>query len=493
MRWRHACLCLLSSLLLLGPLTISQAQEASNGWTSLTPRIDVRRDAVAGTWQKNGEALTVAAAQGARLALPAPAAAEYDLRISFTRQTGQHSIGVVVLHGGRQVAFEVDAWGMHLAGFQNVGGQTIQSRSPRGPIVHLENQRRYSLTVEVRRGGIRGLLDDREIARHLTDGSDLSVPDLWSLPNPKSLGLLAWDCNAVFHSVELRTISATTAAVAGTKPPASPRVPSSPSPAAPATMPATSATSATAKRTPTPTPSPIPSPPANPNTTRGKRVVIVVANHHFFYREYADPRAELERAGIQVAVAAGEKSPCRPHSGSGEGGDGGVVQPDLALADVRASDFDAVLFSGGWGASMYQFAFTGRYTDPAYNGNRAIKVEANRIVNEFLSQGKYACALCNATSVLAWARVNGKSPLAGKRVCAPMREAPTGVYNGRPGQPPCRWHATVNGANVLPPGSVGQPGTAADDVVVDGQIITGEDDISAREMGRRIVEVLSKS
>jgi putative intracellular protease/amidase len=27
--------------------------------------------------------------------------------------------------------------------------------------------------------------------------------------------------------------------------------------------------------------------------------------------------------------------------------------PDIALSDVKVSDYDAVLFSGGWGASMY--------------------------------------------------------------------------------------------------------------------------------------------
>jgi hypothetical protein len=43
-----------------------------------------------------------------------------------------------------------------------------------------------------------------------------------------------------------------------------------------------------------------------------------------------------------------------------------------------------------------------------------------------------------------------------------------------------------------PPGSIGQPGTAADDVMVDGKILTGEDDISAREMGRRLVQLVSQ-
>jgi len=56
----------------------------------------------------------------------------------------------------------------------------------------------------------------------------------------------------------------------------------------------------------------------------------------------------------------------------------------------------------------------------------------------------------------------------------------------------CRWHPEANGAILSPPGVIGRPGTAEDDVLVDGRIVTGEDDISAREMGRRIVQLLSQ-
>ena len=55
-----------------------------------------------------------------------------------------------------------------------------------------------------------------------------------------------------------------------------------------------------------------------------------------------------------------------------------------------------------------------------------------------VNQDKYVAALCNGVSVLAWARVNGRSPLQGKRVCAPVRQAAAGIYNGRPAQPSCR-------------------------------------------------------
>lgn len=459
---------LCSAVVVLASFT-SEAAEPK--WESLIASTDASKQAVAGEWSKSGGELSVRAAQGARLSLPAPPQGEYDLRATFTRKTGQHSIGLIVVHGGKQVVFEVDAWGSNLAGFQDVGGKSIRDNATRRNNVRLENNKRYTILVEVRRGQLRGLLDGEEIAKLTTDGGDLSLPDVWKLPNRDLLGLVAWEADTTFHAVDIRSLSGSPAAVA-TNTPAKP----------------TSKTEPVQKPT---EPAPV-APAKSPADLSSKRVLIVIANHHFFYREYGDPRQELERAGIRVTVAAGRKGPCRPHDGSGQGPDGGVVQADLALSNVKAKDFDAILFSGGWGASAYQFAFNGRYNDQSYNGERAVKAEVNRVINEFVQQDKYVAALCNGVSVLAWARVDGKSPLAGKRVCAPVREAPPGLYNGRPGQPSCRWHPESNGAILLPAGSLGQPGTPADDVSIDGKILTGEDDISAREMGRRLVEVLGK-
>lgn len=447
-------------------------------WESLLPAIDTKQS-VAGEWRKTDKSLTVSAATGGRIVLPVTPRGEYDLRVSFTRKTGRHSVGAAVVHGGRQVAFEVDAWGMNLAGFQNIGGQSIRENSTRRENMRLENGKPYTMTIEVRKDHLRALLDDKEVSKVATDGSDLSLSDLWALPQPQQMALLAWESETEFHSVEVRSVSGGPIVIA--------RTTSAP--------PKAGTPTGTRPTSPTPpTPPSTPQPPSTPTTANatGKRVLIVIANGDFFYREYAHPREELERAGIRVTVAAGRKTPSRPHSGTGEGPDGGVVTPDVALSEVKARDFDAILFSGGWGSSMYQYAFEGRYNNASYNGDRATKAEANRLINEFLAQDKYVCGLCNAVSVLAWARVDGKSPLAGKRVCAPPRQAAAGIYNGRQAQPSCRWHPEQNGAIMSPPGAVGNPRTNTDDVLVDGKIITGEDDPSAREMGRRIVEVLSK-
>ena len=167
-----------------------------------------------------------------------------------------------------------------------------------------------------------------------------------------------------------------------------------------------------------------------------------------------------------------------------------MVHPDLAITDVDPDRYRAILFSGGWGSSMYQYAFEGRYNNAAYNGDRRTKDATNRLINTFVEQDKYVCALCHGVSVLAWSRVNGQSLLQGRRATGPTRQGPSGIYNGQQSQPSSRWGSEQNGARMVAPNSIGDPGTAADDIVIDGKIMTGQDDISAREMGRQLARQL---
>ena len=53
-----------------------------------------------------------------------------------------------------------------------------------------------------------------------------------------------------------------------------------------------------------------------------------------------------------------------------------------------------------------------------------------------------------------------------------------------------RWHIESNGATMLASRSVGDPTTAADDVVIDGKIITAENFDSARRFGQVIAAQL---
>lgn len=218
-------------------------------------------------------------------------------------------------------------------------------------------------------------------------------------------------------------------------------------------------------------------------------VLMVIANTDFYYREYSETRAELVKAGVPVAVAAAQRAQCVPHPGSGQGADGGVVMPDLDLANANAANYSAIVFVGGWGASSYQYAFTGTYQNGNYNGTVAVRTRVNQLINDFQSQGKYVTAICHGVSVLAWARVNGKSPIAGRNVAGYHGAAPTSSIAAATTS---EWHIQQNGATMFGSGAIGNPATVADDVYVDGKLITAENYDTASRFGQVIAQQLLK-
>ena len=445
-------------------LGIDAAEQSSSEWIDLLKQVDTKK-AVTGRWQKAKDGLTTDAVRGSRLALPYQPNAEYDFRVKFTRTSGVHSIALMFVAGRGQATYEIDAWGQHLAGLQMINGRTMRDNLTRTAGQTLVNGRTYTAMIQVRKDRVRVFLNDKLLAEHKTDGSDLSIPSVWRMPDSRSLGIGAYEAATVFHSVEVRPVSGSTQ-LASSKPSTSPST------------------------RPSPRPTPGPSTPL-PRAS-APRVLIVIANQDFFYREYHDPREQLERPGIHVEVAAARKQTCRPHANSGQQGNGEVM-PDLAIADADASRYDAIMFSGGWGSSMYQYAFRGSYSNRMYNGDSRTKAAVNKLLNEFVEQDKYVGALCHGVSVLAWSRVNGKSILDGKKAVGSPRQSPPGIYNGRRDQPLSRWNAEVNGARLTPARSIGDSRSSVDDVAVDGKVITGEDDNSSKQFGATLAKLLKEA
>lgn len=220
-------------------------------------------------------------------------------------------------------------------------------------------------------------------------------------------------------------------------------------------------------------------------------LMVIADSHHFYYQEYGDTREGLEAEGLEVQVAARTTNPSTPHAGTGENAlTGGVVVPNIALADVDPADYSAIVFVGGWGASMYQYAFPGNYYDDHYDGDAATKQVVNSLITTFIDQDKFVTAICHGVTVLAWARVDGASPLEGKQVSVPYLGSPGVFYNGQPwdyyqlGQ--YEQIITNGGTANTASGQYGDPLTVADDVVVDGKIITAENYDAALAFGHRI-------
>lgn len=222
-------------------------------------------------------------------------------------------------------------------------------------------------------------------------------------------------------------------------------------------------------------------------------VLMVIADQRdFYYQEYNDTRISLEAAGLEVDVAATTISPSTPHPNTGQGSASGIVNPELRLSDVQASDYSAIVFVGGWGSSMYQYAFPGTYYNSAYNGDLATKEVVNNLIDDFADQGKHVAAICHGVTVLAWARVDGVSPINGHQVAVPWLGSPACEYNGQTywaGQLLQNVQAIANGATTQAySGAIGDPTTAADDVIVDGRIITAENYDSAAMFGRIVAQ-----
>lgn len=220
-------------------------------------------------------------------------------------------------------------------------------------------------------------------------------------------------------------------------------------------------------------------------------VLMVIANQDFWYAEYASTRASLEAAGLEVVVAAATTDVARPQD---LGTRAQRVQPDLALTDVNAEDYSGIVFSGGWGMAQYQYGFEGTYSNHAYNAKPRVVRALNTLIGRFLEAGKPVAAICHGVSVLAYARVDGVSPLRGRVVVGYAGGSP-GFRLGRieyaDGEVPMRWHIEGNGATMLTSGSVGDPLSTSDDVFVDGRIITAENWDSAARFAGAIAQAVA--
>src|SRR5688572_10499125 len=78
---------------------------------------------------------------------------------------------------------------------------------------------------------------------------------------------------------------------------------------------------------------------ADKNLT-GKKIVMVIAQTQFRDEEFFEPKKILEAAGGTVVVGSTSVRLCH-------GTQGGSVQSQVAIADVKADEFDALVICGG--------------------------------------------------------------------------------------------------------------------------------------------------
>jgi len=161
---------------------------------------------------------------------------------------------------------------------------------------------------------------------------------------------------------------------------------------------------------------------------------MIIAPDRFRDEEFQEPKQILETAGHEITVANSTGTESKGMLGM-------IVKPDTRLDQVNSDEYNAIIFVGGLGTSVY------------FNDQRALN-----LAREFNDKKKIVAAICIAPSILANAGIlNGK-----KATSFPSEKNninAVGTYTGSP-------------------------------VERDGNIITGYGPEAAKEFGKKILEAL---
>jgi protease I len=114
----------------------------------------------------------------------------------------------------------------------------------------------------------------------------------------------------------------------------------------------------------------------------GKKVLMVVPHAQFRDEEFFEPKKLLEDEGAKVVVASTKARMCH-------GMKGGIVQADVALADAKPDDYDALVICGG--TSVPEFLWNDK--------------KLHELAVAMSGAGKIVAAICLATIVLAKAKL----------------------------------------------------------------------------------------
>ena len=202
-----AAIALLVAALFVLPTIQAVFQGGDSGpWTDLIARCESRHtsEAIDGDWTKRNGELLVSGHSGSRMILPFEPPKEYDLEVQFTRRRGTDSIAVMIAADTGQATFEVDAWRNHLAGFQNIDGESLRDNSTRVEHVQIQNGKQYTLLVKVRHDRIEGYLDSKLLVTYRGDPDRLSLWEGWDLGETSSIGIGAYKGTVTFHRIRIR-------------------------------------------------------------------------------------------------------------------------------------------------------------------------------------------------------------------------------------------------------------------------------------------------
>jgi protease I len=171
------------------------------------------------------------------------------------------------------------------------------------------------------------------------------------------------------------------------------------------------------------------------------KALVIVAEEGYQDLEYSKLKEILEKSGVEVITVSKKIGICK-------GKLGGSIKATSSIDDIDVSDYDAIIFIGGPGSVRYQH-----------------DVQAHLTAQEAVNRDKVLAAICIAPTILAYADV-----LEGKKATV--------------------WNEDGHQRELLEnQGAI----YVAEDLVVDGKLVTANGPESAEKFGNKILEILKGS
>jgi len=194
---------------LLAAVKLPAADES--GWdqaVNLLPLVDPSKDTVNGKWQMQNGVLRVEQAGMARLEIPYTPPEEYDFRTTFTRESGEEDVNMMLVGGGKAFMWSMGCEKNKCDGFETIDDKTATlgvSAVRISPAV--TNNTEHTAVVQVRKRLVRAFLDGKVIREFPTDYHNFGMRKDWKLRSDTVLGLGAHQGTTSYGKIEIREVT----------------------------------------------------------------------------------------------------------------------------------------------------------------------------------------------------------------------------------------------------------------------------------------------
>ncbi|MBL9130424.1 MAG: serine/threonine protein kinase [Verrucomicrobiaceae bacterium] len=178
-------------------------------WQDAAAGTRIFEDVFSGSW-KNENGVLTSGPEICVVKLENDMPESYDVRMTFTRLGGVHSVALFFRCDGQISAVDLDAWGEGLAGMQEIDGRDL--RAGYGFRYSLVNGERHELLVEVRPGLVRVTVDGEFKKAFDTAGKTLTITPAWEWDarvRRLALGIGSYQSPTRFEKVEWREVPQT--------------------------------------------------------------------------------------------------------------------------------------------------------------------------------------------------------------------------------------------------------------------------------------------